>query len=67
MQCVSKGNNEVNMSCWLAWFAPHEDYIKLNTDGSFRPYYGLAGAGRVLLYDKGGWLPRFVVNLAKST
>lgn len=66
MNRVYRGFPHEKVNCRLAWFTPLEGFIKLNTDGSFKNYSGLAGAGGVVRNSQGSWLLGFVVNLGKS-
>ncbi|CAI9094305.1 OLC1v1030022C1 [Oldenlandia corymbosa var. corymbosa] len=49
--------------CWLRWLFPPENWLKLNTDGFFNPYTGMASSGGLLRDHMGRWCGGFVMNI----
>lgn len=43
----------------VGWIPPKENFVKLNTDGSFDPATGMASTGRILRDSNGRWLGSF--------
>ena len=57
-QNIIKARTGMDSTSWVGWTPPHQGWIKLNTDGSFKGN-NLTGGGGLLRNIKGDWLGGF--------
>ncbi|KAK0586448.1 hypothetical protein LWI29_007016 [Acer saccharum] len=59
---LSGDSSIVKKNCFIAWSPPPLGWVKLNTDGSWRPEFGSISAGGVIRNNEKAWLVGFALN-----